>query len=62
MYIKEVFPTLSADELTRIIKVKNSSKGQKKPKINMMTKGLLRKQIIIPMVRSNAELVINSAN
>jgi len=62
LHIKEVFPTLSADKVTRIIKVKNSSKGQKKSKINMMTKGLSRKQIIIPMVRSNAELIINLAN
>jgi len=57
-----VFPALLADEVTRIIKVKNSSKGQKKPKINMMTKGPFRKQIIIPIVRSNTELIINLAN
>ena len=45
-----------------MIKVKNSNKGQKKPRINMTTKRLLRKQIIIPMAKSNAELIINSAN
>ena len=62
LYIKEVFPTLLADKVTRIIKVKNSSKEQKKSKINMMIKRPSRKQIIIPMVRSNAKLIINSAN
>ena len=62
LYIKEVFPTLSADKVTRIIKVKNSSKEQKKSKINMMTKRPSKKQNIIPMVRSNAKLIINSAN
>ena len=57
-----MFPTLSADKVTRIIKVKNSSKEQKKSKINMMTKRPSKRQIIIPMVRSNAKLIINSAN
>jgi len=57
-----VFPTLSADKVTRIIKVKNSSKEQKKSKINMMTKRPSKRQIIIPMVRSNTKLIINSAN
>ena len=32
------------------------------PRINMMTKEPLRKQIIIPMTKLNAELIINSAN
>ena len=45
-----------------MIKAENSSKRQKKSKINMMTKGLSRKQIITPMAKSNAELIINSAN
>jgi len=45
-----------------MIKVKNSGKGQKKPKINITTKEPSRKQIIIPMAKLNAELIINSAN
>ena len=45
-----------------MIKAKNSSKRKKKPRINIMTRELSRKQVIIPMVKSNAELIINSAN
>ena len=45
-----------------MIKTKNSSERQKKPKINMMMRGLSRKQVIIPMAKSNAELIVNSAN
>ena len=47
LHIKEACPALLADEVTRIIKVKNSGKEQKKPKINIMIKGPSRKQIII---------------
>jgi len=36
--------------------------GEKKPKINMTIKGLSRKQVIIPMTRSNTEIIINSAH
>ena len=62
LQIKEVFPTLSANKVTKMIKAKNSSKGQKKPKISMITKEPSRKQIIIPMAKLNAKLIINSAN
>jgi len=62
LYIKDTFPKLSADNVGRIIKVTNSNEGQKKPRINMTTKGLSRKQIIIPMAKSNTELIINSAS
>ena len=34
----------------------------KKPKINMTIKRLSRKQVIILMTDSNAEIIINSAN
>ena len=57
-----MFPTLLADEVGRIIKVKNSNKRQKKPRINMITKKPSRKQVIIPIAKLNAELIINSAN
>ena len=56
---KKHFSTLLADEVP---KAKNSGERQKKPKINMITKGLSRKQIIIPIAKSNAKLIINSAN
>ena len=38
--IKDTFLKLSTDDIRRIIKVMNSNKGQKKPRINMTTKGL----------------------
>jgi len=62
LHIKDMFPKLSADDVGRIIKVTNGNEGQKKPKINMTTKGPLRKQIIIPMAKLNAELIINLAS
>ena len=62
LQIKEMFPTLSADKVTKMIKAKNSGEEQKKPKINIMTKGPSRKQIIIPIEKSNTNLIINSAN
>ena len=45
-----------------LIKAKNSSKGQKKPRVNMMMREPSRKQAIIPMAKSNIELIINLAN
>ena len=62
LYVKEVFPELLADNIEKIIKVTNNKGGQKKPRINMTTKELLRKQVIIPMAKLNAELIVNSAN
>ena len=43
-----------------MIKAK-SSEGKKKPKINIITKGPLKKQVIIPIVKSNTELIVNLA-
>jgi len=60
--IKDTFPELSADDVGRIIKVMNSNERQKKPIINITTKGPLRKQIIISMAKSKTELIINSAS
>ena len=62
LQIKEAFPSLSADEVGKMIKAKNYSKRKKKPKVNMITRGLSRKQIIIPMAKLNAELIVNSAH
>ena len=45
-----------------MLKVKNSSVGNKKPKINMTTRGLSRREVIIPITKVNAELIINSAH
>jgi len=57
LHIKEAFPFLSADEVEKMIKTKNSSERQKKPRINMTTRGPSRKQVIIPMAKLNAELI-----
>ena len=62
LQIKEVFPTLVANKVVKMIRAKNSSKRQKKPRITITTKGPLKKQIITPIAKSNAELIINSAN
>ena len=60
--VKEIFSTLSADEVGKILKAKNSSGGIKKPKINMMTRGQSRREVIIPMTKTNTELIVNSAH
>jgi len=62
LHIKEAFLFLSANEVGKMIKAKNSSEGQKKPRINMTIRGLSRKQVIIPIAKSNTELIVNSAN
>ena len=59
--VKEAFPSLSADEVGKILKVKNSSEDKMKLKLNMTTRGLFRKEVIIPMTKSNAELIMKSA-
>ena len=45
-----------------MLKAKNSRVGNKKPKINMTTRGLSRKEVIISIAKSNAELIINLAH
>ena len=60
--VKEAFPTLSANEVRKMLKIKNSNRGMKKHKINMTTRGQSRREVIIPMTRANAELIVNSAH
>jgi len=60
--VKEVFLSLSANEVEKILKVKNSSEGKKKLKLNMTTRGLSRKEVIIPMAKLNTELIVKSAH
>jgi len=62
LQLKEAFPSLSADEVGKILKIKDSGEGNKKPRINMTTRGPLRREVIIPMTKVNAELIINSAH
>ena len=62
LHVKKVFSSLSVNEVGKMLKAKNSSKSNKKPRINMMTRGLSRKKVIIPMTKPNAELIVNSAH
>jgi len=57
-----VFPALLADEVGKVLKIKNSGEDNKKPKINMTTRGPSRKEVIIPMAKHTAELIVNSAH
>ena len=57
-----MFSFLLTDEVGKMIKAKNSSEGKKKPRVNITTRKPFRKQVIIPMAKSNTELIINSAN
>ena len=59
--IKEVFPSLSADKVGKMIKAINGSERKKKPSINMTTRGLLRKQVIVSIAKSNTELIVHLA-
>ena len=59
--VKEVFPELSADKVGKMLKAKNNNGGTKKPKINMTTRGQSRREVIILIAKSNAELIVNSA-
>ena len=59
--IIEAFLTLSANKVVKIIKITNNNIGNKKLKINIITKEPSRKQIMVPMNKTNTELIINSA-
>ena len=60
--VKEAFPALSADEVGKVLKIKNSIEDNRKPKINMTTRGPSRKEVIILMAKNIAELIVNSAH
>ena len=62
IWVKKAFSALSADEVRKMLNIKNKGMGMKKPKINIMTKGLSRKEIIISMTKVDIELIINSAH
>ena len=50
------------NEVGKGLKIKNSGEGNKKPRINMTTRGLSRKEVIILMAKHNAKLIVNSAH
>ena len=62
LQLKEAFPSLSADEVGKILKIKDNGEGNKKLRINIMTRGPSRREVIIPMTKVNTELMINSAH
>ena len=59
--IKKIFPKLQASKIDNIHKIINSI-GKPKPKVNMMTKGLSRKQVIILMSNENKARFMKSSN
>ena len=50
--IKEMFSNLQTKKIENIQKI-ISSEDKTKPRLNIMTKGLLRKQVIVPMNNDN---------
>jgi len=56
--IKNTFSKISLDKISEIHNVINKSNQKDKPRLNMIMKGLYRKQIIIPMGINNIERVI----
>ena len=62
IWVKKAFSALSADEVRKMLNIKSKGMDMKKPKINIMTKGLSRKEIIISMTKVDIELIINSAH
>ena len=56
--IKETFSILQAKKIENII----SSEGKPKPRINMITKELSKKQIIVPMSNDNKANFIEDSN
>lgn len=60
--IKDIFPKLSIKKVIEINNIINNKTGQTKSKINMTTKGLSRKQIIILISKNNSKIIGNFAN
>ncbi len=52
--IKETFPDLHAKKIENIQKIINSE-DKTKPRLHMMTKELLRKQVIVPISNDNSK-------
>jgi len=60
--IKKMFPNVPNKKIEEMQKVINGSKDKVKPKINMTTKGLSRKQVIIPMNNNIAKKFIKNSS
>ena len=55
-----MFPALSAEKIDQVNNIINRS-SKLKPRIQMTTKGLSRKQVIIPMSKKNVDLFIKNS-
>jgi len=62
IYIKDIFSKLPTKKVIEINDIVNNKMGQAKPKINMTTKSLSRKQIIILISKNNSKVISNFAN
>ena len=62
IYIEDIFLKLSTKKVVEINDIVNNKMGWAKPKINITTEGLLRKQILISMSENNSEVISNFAN
>jgi len=60
--IKEMFPKLQNHKIDQVQKIINGCKRKPKPHINMTTKELSHKQIIVPMNKEAANMYIKDAN
>jgi len=60
--IKDIFPKLSADKISEIYQVISNLNQKNKPRLNMIIKGLLRKQIIVSIGSNNSKKVMIKAN
>ena len=60
--INDTFPKLSSGKIIEIHNVTNNKGFKDKPKLNITTKGLSRKQIIVPMSTNNSKAIITQAN
>ena len=59
--IKKTFPALSAEKIDQVNNIVNGS-SKPKPRIQMTTKGLSRKQVIILMSKENVDLFIKNSS
>ena len=59
--IKDTFPNLPVNKVADIMNIANKNISVKKPKINIMTKELSRKQVIILITETNTKTLINLA-
>ena len=60
--IKDAFPKLLSSKIIKLHNVTNNSRVKGKSKLNMTTKGLFRKQVIILINEDNSRKIVSWAN